>query len=116
MNFILNNWYLILSALAVAIMVIAFIFNFFRMPSDKQINNLKEWLKLAVTQAEKELGSKTGQLKLRYVYDLALARFNWLGKLISFEQFSLYVDEALIWLNEQLKSNEAVQNLVNKGE
>lgn len=116
MNFIVNNWYLILSVLAVAIMVIAFIFNFFNMPSDKQIQNLKEWLKLAVTQAEKELGSKTGQLKLRYVYDLALERFKWLEELISFEQFSLYVDEALIWLNEQLKSNEAVQNLVSKGE
>ncbi|MFR6482019.1 MAG: hypothetical protein ACLUPD_10785 [Anaerotignum faecicola] len=41
----------------------------------EQREKVKEWLLLAVTEAEKELGSGTGQLKLRYVYDLFLRRF-----------------------------------------
>ena len=37
--------------------------------------NVKEWLLWAVTQAEQYLGSGTGALKLRYVYDLAVEAF-----------------------------------------
>ena len=115
MEFLIDNWAIILALLVLLISVIVGIVAFFRLPTDKQIANLKEWLKLAVTQAEKELGSKTGQLKLRYVYDLALSKFSWLGKLISFDEFAGYVDEALVWLETQLESNKAVQSLV-KGE
>lgn len=45
------------------------------MPSDKQLNKVREWLLYAVTKAEKELGGGTGQIKLRYVYDMFVARF-----------------------------------------
>lgn len=115
MEFLIDNWAIILALVVMIISVIAGIVTFFKLPTDKQIANLKEWLKLAVTQAEKELGSKTGQLKLRYVYDLALSKFSWIGKLISFDEFARYVDEALDWLEHQLESNKAVQTLV-KGE
>lgn len=115
MEYIIDNWAIILALLVLLISVIAGIVAFFKLPTDKQIANLKEWLKYAVTQAEKELGSKTGQLKLRYVYDLALSKFSWLGKVLTFEEFAGYVDESLEWLEHQLESNKAVQTLV-KGE
>ena len=85
---------------------------FLGLPTDQQIENLKEWLKWAVTEAEKELGSGTGQLKLRRVYDLALAKFPWIARLVPFEEFSMWVDEALIWLGKQLESNKAITNMV----
>ena len=34
-----------------------------------QRKNIKEWLLYAVVEAEKNLGSKTGKIKLRQVYD-----------------------------------------------
>lgn len=115
MEWLINNWYLIVAAVSVIAAIIFVAIKFFKMPTKEQINCLKEWLKLAVIQAEKELGEKTGQAKLRYVYDLFLTKFNWLAKVITFEQFSLYVDEALEWMRNQLESNEAIKNIVSGG-
>ena len=113
MAFILSNWYVILGILAVICLVIAGVVLFFNLPTTTQIAALKEWLKYAVTLGEKELGSGTGQLKLRMVYDMFVEKFAWLASYISFDKFSGYVDEALEWLENQLSSNEAVATLVN---
>jgi hypothetical protein len=80
----------------------------------RRIEVLKEWLLLAVIQAEKELGGGTGQVKLRFVNDLFLTKFTWLSKMISFEAFSLLVDEALIKMRDMLNSNTDLQEYVNK--
>ena len=63
-------------------------------------------------EAEKELGGKTGKLKLRMVYDMFLTKFSWLAKIISFEQFSKLVDDSLEIFKEMLKSNKAVKKIV----
>ena len=88
------------------------IYSFVKMPSDKQLNKVREWLLYAVTKAEKELGAGTGKLKLRYVYDMFVARFEWLAKVITFDMFSMMVDEALEQMRTMLDSNEAVQKLI----
>ena len=62
---------------------------------------------------EKELGGGTGQIKLRYVYDMFVARFAWLARVISFEAFSMMVDEALERMKKMLESNKAMQTLVS---
>lgn len=116
MEWLINNWYLIVAAGAVVGAVIYAVRKFLGLPTEQQLDNLKEWLKWAVTQAEKELGSGTGQLKLRMVYDLAVEKFPWLVRLVPFEEFSMWVDEALLWLNKQLESNKSIINLVKGGE
>ena len=55
----------------------------------------------------------TGQIKLRYVYDMFVARFAWLARVISFEAFSMMVDEALERMKKMLESNKAMQTLVS---
>lgn len=112
MEWLINNWYLIVAAGAVIVAAVFAVRKFLGLPTDQQIENLKEWLKWAVTEAEKELGSGTGQLKLRRVYDLALTKFPWIARLVPFEEFSMWVDEALIWLGKQLESNKAITNMV----
>ena len=112
MEWLINNGYLIVAAGAVIGAAVFAVRKFLGLPTDQQIENLKEWLKWAVTEAEKELGSGTGQLKLRRVYDLALAKFPWIARLVPFEEFSMWVDEALIWLGKQLESNKAITNMV----
>lgn len=112
MEWLINNWYLIVAAGAVIVAAVFAVRKFLGLPTDQQIENLKEWLKWAVTEAEKELGSGTGQLKLRRVYDLALAKFPWIARIVPFEEFSMWVDEALIWLGKQLESNKAITNMV----
>ncbi len=106
-------WYIILAIIACVLVFIAAIYFFIKLPTSSQIDALKQWLKYAVTIAEKELGSGTGQLKLRYVYDMFVQKFAWLAQFISFETFSDYVDEALAWLSTQLESNKAISTLVS---
>lgn len=89
------------------------IYQFVKLSKEQKIANVKEWLRYAVSEAEKALGKGTGQLKLRYVYDLAIAQFPWIVSLISFEQFSLFVDEALDWMNTQLEQNEKINFYIN---
>ena len=113
MEQIINNWALIIAAVALVVSVVTAVIKFTNMPTAAQIVKVKEWLLYAVTMAEKELGGGTGKLKLRYVYDLFLTKFNWLAKVISFEQFSDLVDEALEEMKRLLESNNAVKEIVN---
>lgn len=115
LGFIMNNWLTIILSIAALAVFIVKVVQFVRSPSDKQIENLKEWLKLAVTEAEAALGSGTGQLKLRDVYDMAVEKFPWVGEFITFETFSTWVDEALEWMNNQLESNDKVKAYVVDG-
>lgn len=112
MKFITENWFVIVAMIAVGGSIGYAIYSFVKMPSTKQLNTVKEWLLYAVTTAEKELGAGTGQLKLRYVYDMFVQRFDWLAKMISFEMFSMMVDDALEQMRSMLESNKAVQKLV----
>lgn len=112
MKFITENWFVIVAILACAAAGGYTVYAFVKMPSDKQLNKVREWLLYAVTTAEKELGGGTGQIKLRYVYDMFVARFTWLAKVISFEMFSMMVDEALEKMKTMLESNKAMQELV----
>lgn len=113
MEWIVENWFLIVVLVACIIAVGLAVYRFTGLPTEKQTKKVKEWLLYAVTMAEKELGGGTGKLKLRYVYDWFLAVFPWLVKMISFEMFSALVDEALEEMREMLKTNEAVKELIS---
>lgn len=115
MNWLINNWYLIIILFCALCAMVCAVSYFLHMPSDQQIENVKEWLKWAVVQAEKELHEKTGALKLRMVYDMAVEKFPWIADIVPFAVFSCWVDEALEWMERQLASNKAVNDLV-KGE
>ena len=73
MEFITENWALIVALVAAITAGVVAGIKFYNMPTDKQLSKVKEWLLYAVTMAEKELGGGTGKLKLRYVYDLFLS-------------------------------------------
>ena len=112
MDFIIENWFLLFAFFALVVTVVLAIYSFFKKPTPKQLDNLREWLLGAVTEAERELGGGTGQLKLRQVYDKFVARFPWLAKVISFKTFAKMVDDALAEMRELLGENEAVQAYV----
>lgn len=115
MKFIVENWFVIVAVVAAGGSIGYAIYFFSKMPSDKQLNKVREWLLYAVTRAEKELGAGTGRLKLRYVYDMFMARFEWLAKVVTFDMFSLMVDEALEKMRLMLDSNEAARKLIENG-
>lgn len=103
----------IIDILVIILAVVYAIVWFIKLPKAKKISNIKEWLKYAVVEAEKELGSGTGQLKLRFVYSMTLKRFPFMIKLIPFSLFSEWVDEALHWMNSQLEENEKITEYID---
>ena len=102
--FLLHYWPLIIIAILL-IIVIGY---------SLKKKNFREWLLFAVIEAEKALGSKTGQIKLRYVYDLAMSRYPIFAKLIPFTIFEKLVNEALDTFKDILANNEQLQSYINK--
>lgn len=116
MEWLAKNWFIVMAFVAVLTLTIYSVIFFIKEPKETKLKNLKEWLKWAVVQAEKELGSGTGALKLRMVYDMAIQKYPWLINYISFDTFSNWVDEALDWMRKQLETNVNIKLLVNGGE
>jgi hypothetical protein len=100
---------IMLSGLAIAII------KFIKLSKERKIDMINEWLLLAVVQAEKELGSGTGQIKLRYVYDLFIAKFKYFAFMVSFEQFSIMVDMALDKMRIMINNNDKLQDYIEGG-
>jgi hypothetical protein len=113
-EFLVGYWWLIIIAIAVLVVAINLVKIFLTMPSSQRVKKVKEWLLYAVAEAEKALGSGTGQMKLRYVYDKFLIKFPFMAMLISFETFSKLVDEALKKFNTLLDENEEVKKYIEK--
>ncbi len=71
-----------------------------------------EWLKYAVSEAERLLGEKTGQLKLRFVYDWFCEKFGILAAIVPFRVFSAWVDVALETMRDWLESGNAIGDFI----
>lgn len=76
------------------------------------VNGFQNWLVWAVSEAEKTFGSKTGKLKLRYAYNLAIKNFPKLAKLISFSMFSWMVDKALKVMRKMIEQNKSIAEAI----
>ena len=114
MNFLIENWMVVFGLAVAVIIAVLVVYRFFGLPTEKQVEKIKEWLIWACIEAEKALQSGTGQLKLRQVYDMfcAVPAFSWVAKVISFDVFSEWVSDALITVKEMLLNNEALATYV----
>lgn len=112
MEWLVNNWIIVIAVLMVIAVAVVFIVQFANKKTDEQIAALKEWLLYACMIAEKELGKGTGKAKLRYVYDMFLTKFPWLAQYITFERFSVMVDEVLLELRKLLETNDYIKSFV----
>lgn len=112
MNWIINNWSLLV-VIACAVCVGVFYCNkFVKMPSEKQIAMIKSWLLYAVIEAESIYQTGTGTLKLHYVYDKFIAKFPAVASVIEFEVFSKWVDDVLIEMRRILETNKDIEAYV----
>ena len=109
---IIKNMGLIIGIIILIALVGLTIKEFIELGKEKQLEKVKEWLLYACIMAEKKLGGGTGQVKLRYVYDLFVEKFSFLKLLVTFEQFSEMVDEALVKMREMLEKNPNVAMFV----
>lgn len=80
-----------------------------------QKSKIMEWLKWAVAEAEKLLGSGTGQLKLRQVYNWFCEQFSFISAIVPFKVFSAWVDVALKTLDEWLDNSKDISAYITEG-
>ena len=110
MTWLIENWMVVFGLAVAVIIAVLVVYRFFGLPTEKQVEKIKEWLIWACIEAERAWQSGTGQLKLRGVYNMfcALPAFTWVAKVISFERFSDWVSDALITAKQMLVSNRAL--------
>ena len=110
LSWLVENWFLVIALIACIATVVIFVIRFLGLPTEKQKEKVKEWLIWACIEAEKDLQSGTGQLKLRRVYDVfcAVPAFTWVARIIPFKQFSEWVSTAVITMKEMLINNKAL--------
>lgn len=109
----MDNIMMIILIVVVLCAIAYCIYEFYNLSKEKQIEMVKEWLLLAVLEAERALGSGTGQVKLRFVYDLFIDKFKYLSLVISFDQFSMLVDDALDVMRDMISNNKQVEGYIN---
>lgn len=93
-------------------LIIAAVFGILAVLTVFGVKNAKEWLLFAVIEAEKQLGSDTGVIKLRAVYDQFLEKFPVLRMWVSFDLFSKMVDEALNKMQILAESKGAINEYI----
>lgn len=114
MKWIIDNWSLLVVLACAGVAAFIYIRKFVQMPTEEQVKKVKEWLLFAVIQAEKEFGTGTGTLKLRSVYDSFLVTFPEIAKLISFDTFSDWVDDVLVYMRKILDTNLDIKYYVER--
>lgn len=77
-----------------------------------QFQSLQKWLLWGVAEAEEYLGSGTGQLKLQYVYNLAVEKYPIFVKLIPFNMFAWLVDRALENMRKWIEENKNIADIL----
>lgn len=114
LNWLVENWFLVFALIACIATAVFFIIRFLGLPTEEQNKKVREWLVWACIEAEKELQSGTGQLKLRKVYNVfcAVPVFTWVARAVSFELFSDWVSDALIIMKKMLISNASLAEYV----
>ena len=109
MEWMAQNWFNVVGLLIIAVGAIFYGKKYMEKDKEQKISAIKEWLKYAVTVTEKALGEKTGKLKLQMIWSMATAQFPFITKLLTFEQFSDLVDDALAWMKTQLETNPNIR-------
>lgn len=99
----METWHVIIGVILAVLLIAGGIY----------VKGFKNWLVWAVSEAEATFGSKTGKLKLRYAYELAIERFPVLAKFIPFSLFSKFVDGALAIMRDMIENNKSIAEAIS---
>lgn len=114
MNYVIENWYLIVATLCIVAIAALYVKTFYAKPQKEQLDQIRKWLLIAVIECEANLGSKTGRIKLSMCYDMFVRALPALAAIVPFETFTRLVDEALDEMKEILADNPEVLEKVVK--
>lgn len=104
-------WFIIILIIAVIATISIKVYEFIKQPNAEQLNKVQQWLVFAVAKAEEVLGSGTGQMKLKYVYDMFITKFPAIAIFISYEKFVEMTEDALTEFKELIANNKQIRKI-----
>lgn len=106
LEYFIEHWAVLIGLVAVAFVIVNSFQKFIGLPKAMKSEVVRTWILYAVTEAENEFGSGTGEVKLGKVYGEFVKTFPSLVKVITFDTFKTIVDESLATLRAQLESEK----------
>ena len=105
--------FLVILGLSAGVILGYYISTFSKSSKKDQIAMVKGILLYLVALAEKELGSKTGSLKLSQVYNEFVSKYPDLANVITYDEFKELVDSILEEFKDILNDKDKLNSLVD---
>ena len=108
LKMILENWLIFVIVVVLLGLTVYAVLRFLKLTPQQQLDKIRIALLYMVTEAEKELKRKTGQVKRAMVWDWLVERFPIITLFITEEKY----DEALEKFKKMLESNSSLYDYV----
>lgn len=112
LKMIIENWLIFVIAFILVLLAVYAVLCFLKLTPQQQLGKVKTALLYMVTEAEKELKSKTGRVKRSMVWDWLVERFPIISLFITEEKYDELLDQALDEFRKMLESNDSLYDYV----
>ena len=108
LKLILENWLIFVIVVVLLGLTVYAVLRFLKLTPQQQLDKIRIALLYMVTEAEKELKRKTGQVKRAMVWDWLVERFPFITE----EKYDELLEEALEKFKKMLESNSSLYDYV----
>ena len=112
LKLILENWLIFVIVVVLLGLTVYAVLRFLKLTPQQQLDKIRIALLYMVTEAEKELKRKTGQVKRAMVWDWLVERIPIITLFITEEKYDELLDEALEKFKKMLESNSSLYDYV----
>lgn len=109
---LIENWVIFVIALVLILLTVYAVLRFLKLTPKQQLSKVRAALLYMVTEAEKELKSKTGRVKRSMVWEWIVERFPFISLFITEEKYDELLDQALEEFRKMLESNDSLYDYV----
>lgn len=112
LKMIIENWLIFVIVLILVLFAVYAVLRFLKLTPQQQLGKVKTALLYMVTEAEKELKSKTGRVKRSMVWEWLVERFPIISLFITEEKYDKLLDQALDEFRKMLEDNDSLYDYV----
>lgn len=109
---LIENWVIFVIALVMVLFTVYVVLRFLKLTPQQQLEKVKTALLYMVTEAERELKSKTGRVKRSMVWEWLVERFPIITLFITEEKYDELLDQALEEFRKMLENNRNLYDYV----
>lgn len=112
LKMIIENWLIFVIVLILVLFAVYAVLRFLKLTPQQQLGKVKTALLYMVTEAEKELKSKTGRVKRSMVWEWLVERFPIISLFITEEKYDELLDQALDEFRKMMEGNDSLYDYV----